>query len=371
MKKKILCLAAAIVMTMTSTAFAADTLQGTPRGTGDVTQEDATDADAPGLADGTGKGLTAYDAAVIQYYYKTGIDLTSGKVLSEGNYNGKTINGSEVDANDSQLVLDVVKDPKLETNNKLGLSTPTRAFEFNFDKKKQLPTTTLKDSLDMFLADNKGGITQAMDQLNAAINRISFNSATMGSVKITTENGWDVFLTQIQPLLDLNGTATTKNQYGYVSGGTGVSYENMDKIKALIVKEGGASLSYDDLVNIVAYAEAAIPGASITDEALKATAANVQKVTETKFKVSAVTPKDFTGKGTATTYDGEAAYSATVTDFVDALCTNKLYNYESTTLQQVIDAMGTWAAAHKESTAGGREQNVKVEIYETANYKLF
>jgi hypothetical protein len=152
-------------MAMSSVAFASgetktetvnenNNLTVTARGNGDVTNAD-NGADAY-------LGLTAYDAAVIQYYAEQGIAVDTDDI-TKGDINGiHTKAAGAVDAADAQMVLNLVRKPiELDTANKarvltavLNSEVPTLSLG-----EKYSDTTTLIDAVDALIAENKDYIT--------------------------------------------------------------------------------------------------------------------------------------------------------------------------------------------------------------------
>jgi hypothetical protein len=357
MKKKILCLTAAIVMAMTSSAFAADKVLTLPeRASGNVTVADT--ENAGGAADY--EGLTAYDAAVIYEYAKNGVDY--GTVAQDGNYDGTRKFGKETDeyvtASDAELVLKVVKNPKLVEDKCITVYTslakiPGGTFGINEDHYND--DTTLLDAIDYVYEDNKGTevATQVSTAVNNVINNMNFYSADLGrNVALTEEGGWQIFVQAIEPLLACNGTTVASTEHaGWIDleKSSGDSYENLKKIQDIIVTNKKAELTFDDVHTIVKYFEAALPGDKITPEAIQTSYAGVYKMFSQKYNVDGV-QINLKDKGETTTIKG----------LLDLICDKALYKYETTTLKTIIDNVGT----DTEVKAGNVV--IKVALYERA-----
>jgi hypothetical protein len=351
MKKKILCFAAAFVMAMSSTAFAADS--------GDVT--DADTAGSTGAPDY--EGLTAYDAAVIYEYAKTGVDY--GTVEENGNYDGDMTFGKDDDqyvtASDAQLVLKVVKNPKLVTDKCLKVYTSSAKLPggtFNIDEDLYNDDTTIAEAVHNFFASTKED-SQEAQQITAAVNKVinnmSFYSADLDrNVSLTEEGGWQIFVQAIEPLLACNGTTVYSGEHdGWIDldNSTGDSYTNLKKIQNMIVTGQSANLTFSQLHEIFELAHAGLPGDKITTEAVKASYSKVLDKFGQKYNVAGIF---------FLLYDVDKLPD--VDEFIDLCCEAGLQNYDKATLKDVIDNIG----ANVDVYSNGRGAIAKLSLYERA-----
>jgi hypothetical protein len=369
MKKRILCLAAALVMSMSSTAFAAGNLTVTPRNSGDVTDADTKDGgDAAAY-----EGLTAYDAALIYQYSKTGQDL--GTVEKDGDFDGKYVLGKAVNVTDANTVLGYVRDPKLTKSNALQFTTSSAKFTnlpvIDLPEDKYTDATTIKDFVNQLLEDNLSTLDQnlgngksAIDYLNTNLGKVNFYSADLGKqVYITEEDGWKVFVKAIEPLLACNGT-TVYIQDGIYKGfvdeekSTGDAYTQLAEVKKLVVNGSKtATLTSADVKAIVNAAETGLPGDKLTTEAIQTAYANVKAIMSSKGDINSV---DFT----FTKADGTQV-KMTADEIVNTICEKELYKYDTKTIKDVTDAFGTAVTVNK-TTKSGKTFSVTAELSEIA-----
>jgi hypothetical protein len=353
---------------MSSTAFAAGDLTVSQRGSGNVT--DADTKDGKGVADY--EGLTAYDAAVIYQYAKTGEDL--GTVAKDGDFDGYVVNGKDVNVTDANTVLGYVRDPKLTKSNVLRFSTSSAKFT-NLPV-ISLPEDTYKDSMtiqafvDQLIKDNKSVLDQQistdkktpMNYVNTGIGKINFYSPDLGKqVYLTEDDGWKVFIKAIEPLLACNGT-TVYIQDGEYKGfideekSTGDAYTQLAEVKKLVVNgTHTATLTSDDIEAIVKAVEAGLPGDKITADAVKAAYANVKAIMSSKGDVNAL---DIT----FTKADGTEV-KMTADEVVNTICDKALYNYSTKTIKDLTDAFGTAVTVKKSS---GKAFEFTAELAEIA-----
>ncbi len=373
MKKKILCLTAAIVMAMSTTAFAADTdaakgksLTLPARDSGNVTDVDTKDAGE--AAAGDYYGLTAYDAAVIYEYSQTGKDET-GEIAANGNYDGDMIFGKTEDkyvtASDALTVLKTVKNPNLKIDKVLKVYTSSSKFPgdtYVINENDYNDDTTLPEALNTLLTTTipEKGKDKVESGVNKVINTMTFYSEDLDrNVKLTEEGGWQIFVQAIEPLLALNGRTEWSTEHtGWIDleKSEGESYENLKKIQDIIVKDKSAELTLDQIKEISELAQKAVPGDKVTAEAAKSSYANVKKMVAQKYNVDGVKIK---------LNDKNATY--TVDELVNYVCdeNNNLLNYSNVTLANVIDNFGTSATA----TAKDGKIVAKAAVYERAMSK--
>lgn len=292
MKRKLLSIVSVVLaMSMTTSAFAA-----TARGTGDV------DGDGKYTANDVFKimqGLAADDAQANVDGY-TGIDGLDARVLYNTILQPKTVSEdltlkaySEGMENDVEF--GIFNAEQLGSTGRdvqpNGLDKVVTSVDAN-----ATTATTIKDAIDQLvdLAAN-----QRTQGITNQLNRIFFHSNVKGEVYLRSENGWAMFCNALRYIVPMDEeTAALCNR---PENGTPMSeieanadlkarYDALNEVKAIIVGEqedpaaiNTSTISAADLIKAKDAMYRAIPS-GLTDDEITATAKEVLKITDRKYK---------------------------------------------------------------------------------------
>lgn len=292
MKRKLLSIVSVVLaMSMTTSAFAA-----TARGTGDV------DGDGKYTANDVFKimqGLAADDAQANVDGY-TGIDGLDARVLYNTILQPKTVSEdltlkaySEGMENDVEF--GIFNAEQLGSTGRdvqpNGLDKVVTSVDAN-----ATTATTIKDAIDQLvdLAAN-----QRTQGITNQLNRIFFHSNVKGEVYLRSENGWAMFCNALRYIVPMDEeTAALCNR---PENGTPMSeieanetlkarYDALNEVKAIIVGDqedpaaiNTSKISAADLIKAKDAMYRAIPS-GLTDDEITATAKEVLKITDRKYK---------------------------------------------------------------------------------------
>jgi hypothetical protein len=307
MKKKVLCLAMATVMSvgMSTSAFAAKL------GSGDV--------DHSGV-------LEASDAASILQYTLDNTWTSEAFDLGEANYDGdaKLDNTDLITANDASVVLQQV----LHATDDTFLDVDAGTVSFSLNVKNSDKVTDVIDQIFTLPATSDN-----LSKINAAIDKVKFSDANGNSATIREDEGWAKLENAVAPLLD---TDESKAAFDSLKIGNKV-YESVDQLKA----------DYE-------VAKKVVPSGSLTQEKFDATLEGVANVTGGKDMATVTTYGVNNGATVEVTYSlDDAAKIAFDNDFAD---------YDNLTIGDVQNAFGNDFVINATNPQTGASRSVSIKV---------